>query len=138
MRPFVDSVRVLPGGASRMAGVRNNRAWWPWLVLLAAVVGVLVLGAVTFAPLAGADGLQVAANRFRRTRRRRLVILGGPGTGKTTLAVQLLLHLLATRPQHPDEPVPVLVPVAGWDTARFAAAYQPARPTRTGLNRRAR
>ncbi|MEU6040581.1 hypothetical protein ABZ801_34790 [Actinomadura sp. NPDC047616] len=35
------------------------------------------------------------ADRFRRTRRRRLVILGGPGTGKTTLAVQLLLHLLA-------------------------------------------
>ncbi|MFI0408689.1 NACHT domain-containing protein [Actinomadura sp. 3N508] len=56
------------------------------------------------------------ADRFRRTRRRRLVILGGPGTGKTTLAVQLLLHLLAKPPA--DEPVPVLLPVAGWDTRR--------------------
>lgn len=56
------------------------------------------------------------ADRFRRTRRRRLVILGGPGTGKTTLALQLLLHLLATRTA--EEPVPVLLPVAGWDTRR--------------------
>ncbi|SPT64150.1 Predicted NTPase (NACHT family) [Actinomadura madurae] len=56
------------------------------------------------------------ADRFRRTRRRRLVILGGPGTGKTTLALQLLLHLLATRTA--DEPVPILLPVAGWDTRR--------------------
>ncbi|TDB71944.1 NACHT domain-containing protein, partial [Actinomadura sp. KC216] len=56
------------------------------------------------------------AERFRRTQRRRLVILGGPGTGKTTLAMQLLLHLLATRTD--DEPVPVLLPVTGWDTRR--------------------
>ncbi|WP_131739451.1 NACHT domain-containing protein [Actinomadura roseirufa] len=58
------------------------------------------------------------ADRFRRTRRRRLIILGGPGAGKTTLALQLLLHLLATRSQHPGEPVPVLLPVAGWNTER--------------------
>ncbi|MGH3803824.1 MAG: NACHT domain-containing protein, partial [Pseudonocardiaceae bacterium] len=41
------------------------------------------------------------------------VILGGPGSGKTTLAVQLLLELLATR--QPGEPIPVLVSLAGWD-----------------------
>ncbi|MFI6320187.1 NACHT domain-containing protein [Nonomuraea sp. NPDC050556] len=57
--------------------------------------------------------------RFRAMRRRRLVILGGPGTGKTTLAVQLLLDLLASRRDHPDEPVPVLVSAAGWDPAAF-------------------
>ncbi|MEV4581376.1 NACHT domain-containing protein [Nonomuraea jabiensis] len=53
------------------------------------------------------------ARNFRSLRCRRLVILGGPGTGKTTLAVQLLLELLRTR--EPDEPVPVLVSAARWD-----------------------
>ncbi|QXJ25800.1 hypothetical protein AGRA3207_007351 [Actinomadura graeca] len=43
--------------------------------------------------------------------------MGGPGAGKTTL--QLQLHLLATHPPHPDEPVPVLLPIADWDTERF-------------------
>ncbi|TMR99924.1 NACHT domain-containing protein [Nonomuraea basaltis] len=53
------------------------------------------------------------ARNFRALRCRRLVILGGPGTGKTTLAVQLVLELLRTR--QPEEPVPVLVSVARWD-----------------------
>ncbi|PRX06250.1 UNVERIFIED_ORG: NACHT domain-containing protein [Actinomadura viridilutea] len=56
------------------------------------------------------------ADRFRALRRRRLVITGGPGTGKTTLAVQLLLHLLKKR--EPRDPVPVLLPASGWDVAR--------------------
>ncbi|MCA1673641.1 MAG: NACHT domain-containing protein, partial [Actinobacteria bacterium] len=43
------------------------------------------------------------------------MILGEPGSGKTTLAVQLLLELLATR--QPDEPIPVLVSLAGWNPA---------------------
>ncbi|GAA4889196.1 NACHT domain-containing protein [Streptomonospora salina] len=54
------------------------------------------------------------AERFLALPRRRLVVLGGPGTGKTTLAVQLLLELLASRA--PEDPVPVLVPAAGWNT----------------------
>ncbi|MFG1704136.1 NACHT domain-containing protein [Nonomuraea sp. M3C6] len=53
------------------------------------------------------------AHNFRALRCRRLVILGGPGTGKTTLAVQLLLELLRTR--QPEEPVPVLLSAARWD-----------------------
>ncbi|MGW4967599.1 NACHT domain-containing protein [Nonomuraea sp. NPDC004186] len=68
---------------------------------------------------ASSDDVSALAGRLRAMRRQRLVILGGPGTGKTTLAVQLLLELLATRHDHEEEPVPVLLPVADWDTAVF-------------------
>jgi hypothetical protein len=63
------------------------------------------------------DQIAKLTHQFRALRRRRLVILGGPGTGKTTLAVQLVLELLAS--PEDDEPVPVLMSVAGWDTEAF-------------------
>jgi predicted NACHT family NTPase len=52
------------------------------------------------------------AEAFRALSRRRLVITGGPGTGKTTLAVQLLLELL--NQTQAGEPVPVLFSLVGW------------------------
>ncbi|MEU8378139.1 hypothetical protein [Streptosporangium sp. NPDC048865] len=61
------------------------------------------------------DKVADLAHAFRRLHRRRLVITGGPGTGKTTLAIQLLLELVPDR--DPADPVPVLVPVNGWDTS---------------------
>ncbi|MGW3346010.1 NACHT domain-containing protein [Nonomuraea rubra] len=64
-----------------------------------------------------AADLHVLAGQFRALRCRRLIITGGPGTGKTTLALQLLLELLATRSS--SEPVPVMLSIAGWDTSRY-------------------
>ncbi|GAA1284136.1 NACHT domain-containing protein [Planotetraspora silvatica] len=68
------------------------------------------------------DDIARMARDFRVLIRRRLVITGGAGMGKTTLAVQLLLHLLATRQKDRHGvaegeivPVPVLLPVSGWD-----------------------
>jgi hypothetical protein len=69
-----------------------------------------------------ADDVRRLAGQFRRLRCRRLVIAGGPGMGKTTLAVQLLLELIATRTD--DEPVPVLLSVAGWDTGRHRRLHE--------------
>ncbi|WP_158942544.1 NACHT domain-containing protein [Streptomyces sp. ERV7] len=53
---------------------------------------------------------------FRRATRRRLVVLGPAGSGKTTFSVLLLLALLRTRT--PEDPVPVLCPLASFDPAR--------------------
>ncbi|WP_327588200.1 NACHT domain-containing protein [Nonomuraea sp. NBC_00507] len=72
---------------------------------------IIAKGTVAFPGLA----VHIAdmARNFRALRCRRLVILGGPGTGKTTLAVQLALELLRTR--QPEEPVPVLLSAARWN-----------------------
>jgi hypothetical protein len=73
-------------------------------------------------PSEASDQIAALVSEFRKMRRHRLVVLGGPGTGKTTLAVQLLLALLS--PRHEDEPVPVLLSVASWDTTAFPRLHE--------------
>src|SRR5690349_12625781 len=50
------------------------------------------LSPATLRLTASSDDIAALAAEFRAMRRRRLVILGGPGAGKTTLAVQLLAN----------------------------------------------
>ncbi|MFC7532408.1 NACHT domain-containing protein [Actinoplanes sp. GCM10030250] len=57
------------------------------------------------------DVTEIAA-AFRRLPRRQLVVIGAPGSGKTSLAVLLVRDLLQGRTH--GEPVPVLLNLAGW------------------------
>ena len=60
----------------------------------------------------GDDIAQLVAS-FRALPRRRLVVIGGPGVGKTTLAVQMVVALLTDR--RDDEPVPVVLSLIDYD-----------------------
>ncbi|WP_188297055.1 NACHT domain-containing protein [Streptomyces sp. CBMA156] len=55
------------------------------------------------------------ADYYRRTRPRRLVVTGAAGSGKTVLALELMLALLDGRGE--DDPVPVRLSLASWDTS---------------------
>ncbi|MEU8152017.1 NACHT domain-containing protein [Nonomuraea sp. NPDC048901] len=76
------------------------------------------------------DDIAALASRFRALERRRLVITGAPGTGKTTLAVQLLLELIdscdfyqANVGEQKIAPIPVLFPISGWDTRHHSQLH---------------
>lgn len=63
-------------------------------------------------PLELGGGLDQIAEVYREIPARRLVVLGRAGSGKTVLAVQLVVDLLATRA--PDTRVPVIVSLGSW------------------------
>jgi len=63
-------------------------------------------------PLEVSGDLDQVAEVYRRIPSKRLVALGRAGSGKTVLAVRLVLHLLATRTPH--ERVPVIVSLGSW------------------------
>ncbi|MEV6228001.1 hypothetical protein AB0L88_09005 [Saccharopolyspora shandongensis] len=47
--------------------------------------------------------------------RHRIVVLGGPGAGKTAAMLLLLIDILEHRPPDSDQPVPVWLPLGGWN-----------------------
>ncbi|MFI2203808.1 NACHT domain-containing protein [Streptomyces sp. NPDC020192] len=65
---------------------------------------------------AGTGTLREITDYYRRLQPQRLIITGAAGAGKTVLAVELMLGLLEQRKS--DEPVPVRLPLAGWDTTQ--------------------
>ncbi|MFB7916162.1 NACHT domain-containing protein [Streptomyces sp. NPDC056061] len=67
------------------------------------------------------SGTDTIAGTFLRLRpRRRLVVLGSAGSGKTVLSVLLTLELLARRltQGEDDVPVPLVLSLESWDTRR--------------------
>ncbi|WP_200708920.1 NACHT domain-containing NTPase [Streptomyces sp. MBT62] len=66
------------------------------------------------AGLAG-TGAEITQVFLERVPTRRLVVLGGPGSGKTMLLIRLMLALLAERAE--GSAVPVLFPLASWNPA---------------------
>lgn len=58
------------------------------------------------------DAIEAVVAAFQALRWRRLVVLGTPGSGKTTLAVLMTVELAARR--RPGEPVPILLSMSSW------------------------
>lgn len=75
-----------------------------------------VVGRMTAVAASSSGGLPVRgiAEFYQAVRPQRLLITGEPGSGKTALALQLILDLVASR--QPEEPVPLRVTAAQWDT----------------------
>jgi hypothetical protein len=62
---------------------------------------------------ARSDSTEKLADDFRMLSKRRLVILGDPGWGKSLLAIKLSISLIDTRSS--ADPVPILLSLASWN-----------------------
>ncbi|WP_329375270.1 NACHT domain-containing protein [Streptomyces sp. NBC_01483] len=83
-------------------------------------------GAVTGSELLGQ--LSGTGAVFSQLRPQRLVITGAPGSGKTVLAINLVLELLEQRSQ--EDPVPVRISLASWSELRDADSFVGADPAK--------
>ncbi|WP_406631677.1 NACHT domain-containing protein [Amycolatopsis sp. WGS_07] len=73
----------------------------------------VILGPGGGRPDVDGGGIDEIVTLFQGLRARRLVILGEAGAGKTVAATRVALALHARR--GPDDPVPVVLPVGGWN-----------------------
>ncbi|MEU3645225.1 hypothetical protein AB0E59_17720 [Lentzea sp. NPDC034063] len=62
------------------------------------------------------DDVSNVAATWARLPSRQLVVIGAPGSGKSSLAMLLVRQIVATRA--PGDPVPVLLNLMGWDPQR--------------------
>ncbi|MGP4113680.1 NACHT domain-containing protein [Streptomyces sp. 4N509B] len=83
------------------------------------------VGRTADGPCGGGDDVGDIVSPFLALPQRRLVILGGAGSGKSALAIMMTLDLLKRRllavgPNDPDAhlPVPVVLPLTAWDPDR--------------------
>ncbi|MEW2497522.1 NACHT domain-containing protein [Streptomyces nodosus] len=130
-KPFEDNdaelARGRAGRLARQVKDSEGRVWRQLLgadnqrINLAYVLHPVAERAAT-APPAGhtfTDGPAVlpdVLDYYRSTRPRRLIITGPAGAGKTVLALELMLALIEGRAE--DDPVPVRIPLAQWDTGQ--------------------
>jgi hypothetical protein len=70
-----------------------------------------------------ADKVADLAAKFLKLNRRRLVIIGEPGTGKTTLAILLLLEIHNVRKTDPLIPTPVMFSLASFNPAEDLGSW---------------
>ncbi|MCT9110033.1 NACHT domain-containing protein [Streptomyces mirabilis] len=103
----------LLGGDTRRIDLRYTLRAVPGRAAEAPVAGRTFRG--IGAPGPDCDPAPDIAGFFQTTRPRRLVIAGVPGSGKTVLALELVLALASDRAD--GDPVPVRIPMAQWDTA---------------------
>jgi hypothetical protein len=62
------------------------------------------------------DRIDKIVSEFRKLPKRRLAVLGPPGSGKTTLVVLISLRLLED--PRPNEPIPLVLSLSSWDPDR--------------------
>ncbi|MGW7510659.1 NACHT domain-containing protein [Streptomyces massasporeus] len=113
------------GLADRLASEVKKRESVAWRQLLGNSDRTINL-TFTFLPSPGhnasgaseAGQLTEVAAYYCALRPRRLVITGAPGSGKTVMALQLMLQLLTNR--EPGDPVPVRLSLAAFDPARHS------------------
>lgn len=76
------------------------------------------LDSAVSATLRTGGALEQLVNLYRGLRRKRLAIIGSPGSGKTATAILLILEELHTCREQPDKPVPFLASLASWNPDR--------------------